>query len=274
LSSTTRVCPWVTLEIVPQVVLSQRVAQYVVSKIGHLKGGKIKRKGHTFNADEDSEEKRRWKLRIFLAHRNDDIIAERKGDVLLVSMDESYIHEQHHADSSLLETDEHGYLINAMNCATRDGNRLIMIGAMSTFGYIVTHDKDGEVVRDCVWVNSKGDRVQHYGRFKELNNKGEFRLKEEKKGKNKKLNKNNTVPQLKEAMIKADLNCYGPSGKLLTKKQMTESLYPSNLDPNNEVAIDENVIPNPNPVQSEGGVNIVVNDLQLGMYIDIYVYID
>jgi hypothetical protein len=238
---------------IPEVVLSRRVTQHIVSKIGHLMGGRVKRRGKLFTTNADAEEKRLWKLRIFLAKRNNDIIDEKNGLIVLISMDESYIHEKHHADNSLLETDDHGNLINDMNCATRDGNRLIMIGALSTWGHIVSHNEDGEVVRDCVWINGKGDRVQHYGRFKELNNKREFRFKEEKKGKkNKRLNMNNTVSQFKESLIKANLNCYSPSGKLLTKKEMIELLYPSISDPNNEIVLER---------------NIVDNDLQHGIYI-------
>ena len=82
------------------------------------------------------------------------------GDAVLMSMDESYVHQRHHSAMSYVPTmpGKRRKVDNAVIRDARDGLRGCFAHGITKFGSMITHDNDGDVVRDCVWEGTAARR--------------------------------------------------------------------------------------------------------------------
>jgi hypothetical protein len=103
---------------------------------------------------------------------------EAIGEAVVAPADESFCHEGHASDYSLLPTDDDGNAMCDKQAPKGPGSRLCLAGLTTGFGSIVCHyDADhplypGEAVRHCDWRNGAGESVDSGGTYYELDNDG------------------------------------------------------------------------------------------------------
>ena len=72
---------------------------------------------------EESKEKRLWRLRVWWAEYFLAKLEERAGLALVISSDESFVHDGHHCKNSLLPTVARGNVLPDIDAPKRSGNR-------------------------------------------------------------------------------------------------------------------------------------------------------
>jgi hypothetical protein len=137
----------------------------------HVEWGKIERTGKQMgDMSEEKREQRKWRLRVWWAEWAFSKIEEDQGTAIVFSSDESYVHERHQQQRSLVPTDEDGRALGKILGQKRNGNRICVVGSVSKWGHLVAKDPDGLPIVDCDYRNSRGESVQKGGTFVELNN--------------------------------------------------------------------------------------------------------
>ena len=85
----------------------------------------------------------------------------------------------HCLEMSLREIGSDGKVIPELNIGSGKGPRLCMEANICRSdwanGFLVCKDDNGDFVKDCAYINAKGDEVEKFGRFVELNNFGQPR---------------------------------------------------------------------------------------------------
>jgi hypothetical protein len=161
----------------PPCDVSQDVIRNAMTVVGGVSFGKVAPKGK-LDKSEESEIKRMWRVRVWLVEYYMALEKERKGLAVIICMDESYIHAGHSADYSLLPTDDDGNALSDMNRAAGSGERICFIGGITQYGPLVTHDCNGDVIRDHNFIRNTANTfepVLKNGTFVELNNLGQRR---------------------------------------------------------------------------------------------------
>jgi hypothetical protein len=160
-----------SIEALPQCDIEDSVIRRTMQTCCHVEWGKIERTGKQMgDMSEEKREQRKWRLRVWWAEWAFSKIEEDQGTAIVFSSDESYVHERHQQQRSLVPTDEDGRALGKILGQKRNGNRICVVGSVSKWGHLVAKDPDGLPIVDCDYRNSKGDSVQKGGTFVELNN--------------------------------------------------------------------------------------------------------
>ena len=168
-------------DLCPRALVSKDVIQTVLTRLGAFSFGCIHRTGKLGNAiDLDAKlESRRWAIRVYFVVYHQDYMDEKAGLVCQSFQDESFINLMHSLEFSLREIDEMGKVLAGLSIGNGKGPRLCFELNMHRCpflnGYFVTLDADGNWVYDCDYQNSKGESVEKFGRFVELNRSGKPR---------------------------------------------------------------------------------------------------
>jgi hypothetical protein len=171
LMSNKRENPLCSLDVLPPIDVSHDALRDAVTKVGGFGFGKVRAVGSVDKSEEDII-KRQYRIRVWIVEYYFAKRKERRGLVVVFSMDESYLHAGHKNNYSILPRDNFGNLIPEVNRSSGSGERTCMIGAVSIWGHLVTNDDDGNYVIDSDFLNRKGQSVERGGHFTELNNKG------------------------------------------------------------------------------------------------------
>jgi hypothetical protein len=173
-----------TLEDCPPIEIASNVLRNTLTKMGHTTYcNNMLRVGNIGTNDPVKAEATKWRRRVwilqyFLA------MQEEEGLAVVMSLDESYVHKNHHSKQSVTGTTERDAPENEIAGSKDKGERLCMIGAITRWGHMIGYhqDEDGEIlldqdnhslpIIDCAWFDNKGNKVQKGGHFKELNSKG------------------------------------------------------------------------------------------------------
>ena len=110
---------------------------------------------------------------LYVEHHQNLRLEQLEHTHIIVSRDESFVHEMHNGDYSLLPKDEQGNLIHDMNTPVRNGRRICMSGGITTTyghltGYYQISENKWVPYKDCEWRNKDNVEVSRNGRFVEL----------------------------------------------------------------------------------------------------------
>jgi len=181
LQSEVRYSEYVSVETVPPANFTEKVLRDTMTKICHIGWGKTKHIGGGGNSEAKITQVK-WRRRVFIAELARAQQLERDGKALIISMDESYCHNSHHSNYSLLPTDASGDTLGDLGGSAGKGPRICMSGAISKWGAFIGYNAhDESPIFDCHWENAKQESVMKNGTFKELNKHGKARAFHSKK---------------------------------------------------------------------------------------------
>lgn len=171
LQSTNRVHMYCQNGELPPCDIEDSVISKTMELCCHTTWTKVTRVGKKMgNMSNEDQEKRKWRLRVWWAQY---VLAKKEEDAgraIVFSADESYVHEHHHSDFSLVPTDGNRNALSDMNAPKRSGNRICIAGAICKWDHLVARDIEGKPIVDCDYRNAKGESVAQGGSFVELNN--------------------------------------------------------------------------------------------------------
>ena len=173
------------VEVCPPINVSPRILRDTLTKMGHTTYcDNILRVGNIGSNDPVKAEITSWRRRVWILQYFLAIQEEEEGTAVVMSLDESYVHKNHHSNQSVTGTNEKDEPENEIAGSKGKGERLCMIGAITRWGHMIGYERDdmGEIaldqngqptpIIDCAWFDSRGNRVYKNGHFKELNSKG------------------------------------------------------------------------------------------------------
>ena len=170
LQSTNRVHEYCQIDVLPPCDIEDSVISKTMEICCHTTWTKVTRVGKKMgNMSNEDQEKRKWRLRVWWAQYCSAKKEEDEGRAIVFSADESYVHEHHHSDYSLVPTDGNRTALAHMNAPKRSGNRICIAGAICQWDHLVARDQEGQPIVDCDYLNAKGESVFQGGSFVELN---------------------------------------------------------------------------------------------------------
>jgi hypothetical protein len=171
LRSDNRVHKLCSIDVLPPCDIEDSVIRKTMEVCCHTTWAKttaVGKKGGDMSSE--SQERRKWRLRVWWAQYCLAKLEEEAGVALVFSADESYVHNNHHSDFSLLPTDKNRKPLAEINAAKRSGSRICIAGGICKYGHLVGRNPNGDPVVDSDYRNARGDSVPHGGTFVELNN--------------------------------------------------------------------------------------------------------
>ena len=151
-----------------------------MDRCAYIGWGEVKKTGKTKSNIVDKEIQRHHRHEYYLCEHAANLKKENAGTHLIVYNDESYVHEMHNGEYSLLPRDRKGNLITNVSCAVRNGRRVCFSGSFTKYSHVVGMDKNNKHIRDCAWLDKNGNEVLKGGSFYELNNDGKPRFPKKK----------------------------------------------------------------------------------------------
>ena len=171
LRSNDRVHEYCPIDLVPPCDIEESVIRKTMETCCHTTWTKVTRVGKQMgDMSPEKQEKRKWRLRVWWAQYCKAKIEEHEGRAIVFSADESYVHEHHHSEFSLVPTDKKKNPIADVNAPKRSGNRICIAGAICQWDHLITRDPEGNPIVDSDYRNAKGESVAQGGTFVELNN--------------------------------------------------------------------------------------------------------
>lgn len=175
LASDVRHNQWTPLSVLPACIVSHAALSLAMSKVG-VNYGQVNYVGHkAAQGSTEKQEKRLWRHRVWLVDANRSRRMELEGTAVVFSQDESYIHSNHRSAYGLSGVGETGQKTNELHGRVGKGDRVCMNGELSRWGHLVCTKPDGDFVRDCAFLDGKGNPVVKGGGYNELNNEGKPR---------------------------------------------------------------------------------------------------
>jgi hypothetical protein len=195
-------------ELCPPAMFTQRMISYCMRLHGGIRWGRVHKLGKA-PATEEKMEVKSWRKALFFVEHSNNLERERQHEGIIVYKDESFCHQGHVSEFSLLPTDENSKIIPDVYEPIRGGQRVAISGGITIYGHLtgwlwqwVTKGENSEALRckfglpeggkweqriaedgsgavevympvgpyrDCAWVDKKGVEVTRYGKFTELN---------------------------------------------------------------------------------------------------------
>lgn len=172
LKSEERIHPCLTIFNCPPVEFSKSVLSYALRNVSGYGWGETRKCG-ILQVSPIKQEQQLWRKWYYLIehHRNLKLQHVEQSHII-ISRDESFVHEMHNGKSSLLPRDENGDLMQDINRQVRNGRRICMSGGLTCYGHYTGYyqlvDGTWTPFRDCIWINKDGEEVDNGGNYVEL----------------------------------------------------------------------------------------------------------